>query len=251
VHAVTHAQQAVEPDAFESDLLRYRSFFDYGGFEPGLETLLPEGYTAQWRLKTAVDGEYTDNVDKEEHGRDAFSTNGSLGLGWVRRSPRLVGNADYRFSSSLYESSAIDGRNTTKHAAAGAFKWQAGKDLTFDAGGHFTQNVEQGLDFQLRGVRSTYDNRMDEYGARASYSWRMSRTITNNSSYEFADRQFVSDNAEGEDTRSHRVGTVIGWQASAKDALTLDYSYVLDDETSTSTSRQNHKGTARRKRLLE
>lgn len=233
------------PTLFESDLLRYRSYFQYGGFEPDLAALLPQGYVSQWHFGAGLQGEYSDNVDQEADRRTAFSSSGTLGLDWLRVSPRLKASADYRFATPLYQSESISGRNTTSHALGGVANWQASQYLSIDLGGHVTQNLEGGLDTPLAGVRSSFNNRSDEYSARTGYSWRLSRALTNSSDYQFRYRNFVSDTTEGEDTRSHRAGTSLGWQVSARDMTTVGYRYSVEDDLSAPAQRRNHIGSVR------
>ncbi|RMG93525.1 MAG: hypothetical protein D6708_05170, partial [Candidatus Dadabacteria bacterium] len=84
------AAEPAEPDPFERQLTRYREFLDYGGYETGVEGLLPKGAVSRWRLSAGVGLTYTDNLDQDRERRDAWWADGSLGLGWERRSPRLL-----------------------------------------------------------------------------------------------------------------------------------------------------------------
>ena len=232
-----------EPDPFEQDLLRYRSFLDYGGFTPELEALLPRGYVSRWRGSVGVSGTYTDNVDQDAERRDAYWADGTFGLGWTRRSPRLTGTADYRVSTGLYQSSAVEGRNSTSQALLGAFRWQASPRLTTHVSGHVTQNLEGGIGEGPSGVRTAYANRSDTYGVQAGYTWRLARTVTNSSSYSFSYRNYLSDEAEGEDTRSHSFSTSLGWQGPGRSSWGLSYGYSRSEEVSTGLGRRNHTGS--------
>ncbi len=229
VLAAAHARaqaEAQEADAFAADLLRYRSFFDYGGFEPSLDTLLPKGPASRWTLRASVDGEYSDNVDQDASRQRGFSVAGGAGIGWLRTSPRLRASVDYRYRTDLYQSSAVSDRDGSSHTAAGTVRWQASPALTVSGGGHWTQNLEQGLTGALPGVRSGYDNRSDEYGARAEYAWRVSRRVSTDGSYSLTYRDFVDEDADGEDSRIHRGRLGVAFDATAGDRVSLAYSAV-------------------------
>ncbi len=231
------------PDPFEKELLRYRSFLDYGGFTPELESLLPRGYASRWRVSLGISGTYTDNVDQDAERQEAYWADGTFGLGWTRRSPRLTGTADYRVSSGLYQSSAVEGRNSTSQALLGALRWQAGRRLTTYMSGHVTQNLEGGIGEGAPGVRTAYANRSDTYGVSAGYTWRLARTVTNSSSYSFSYQNYLSDDAEGEDSRSHTFSSSLGWQGPGRSSFGLSYGYSRTEEVSTGLGRQNHTGS--------
>ena len=108
-----------QPDPFAEDLLKYRSYFDYGGFQPDLGSALPEGYLQKWTPRVSVSGTYTDNAEQTADGSSAFWANAALGLGWLRRSPRLEGTLDYRYSTPFYQTGDPEGRDTATHEAAG------------------------------------------------------------------------------------------------------------------------------------
>ncbi len=232
-----------EPDPFEQDLLRYRSFLDYGGFQPDMESLLPRGYVSRWRTSVGVSGTYTDNVDQDAERQEAYWADGTFGLGWTRRSPRLTGAADYRLSTGLYQSSAVSGRNSTTQAFLGALQWRASPRVTAYLNGHVTQNLSEGVLDGPSGIRSGYANRSDTYGLRTGYTWRLGRTVTNRSSYSFSYRNYLSDEAEGEDTRSHSFSSSLGWQGPGRSSFGLSYGYSRSEEVSTGLGRQNHTGS--------
>ncbi len=238
------AQETGAPSPFEEDLVRYRSFFDFGGFEPQLESLLPEGSASRWNVSAGVTSEYSDNGDQDGADRYGFLTEGTLGLGWLRRSPRWSGVADYSLGIPIHEEGAYDGEGSTRHALAGSLEWQASPRLRWNGAGHATQNLEKGLSSTLSGVRSNYRNRTDEYAARAACEWQASRTVENDTYYEFSYRDFASADADGEDTLSHRAGTDFGWQVAPRDGLHFGYAYSLEDQRSgDGADRQNHGGT--------
>ncbi|MHB8764672.1 MAG: porin family protein [Deferrisomatales bacterium] len=238
------AQEAASPTAFEQDLLRYRSFFDYGGFEPSLEGLVPEGYASRWRATLGLDGTYTDNVDKDRAKRSAFSSDATLGVGWVRTSPRLKGSADYRFLTDVYRSDAVSGREGSSHRVAGAIDWRALERVTVSGGGHYAQELQQGIEAANPGVRSTHGNRFDEYGAQVAATWQASRDLVGRGAYQFRGRDYVSDRAEGADSRAHQASTSADWRVAPRDTLSLAYGYSLDEEPGSSLERQRHEITA-------
>ncbi|GAB4256618.1 MAG: hypothetical protein Kow0092_02820 [Deferrisomatales bacterium] len=235
------AAQEGEPSPFERDLVKYRSFFDYGGFEPELDSLLPEGYVSQWRTSVGLSGTYTDNVDKESPARDAFWTDGVFGLGWLRKAPRWDADVNYRLSATLYETRYADRGNFT-HRAAGTVRWQAGPHLDLNAGAHFAQDLEEGLDSVLRGVRSTYDNRSDEYGAHARYRWQASRSVESSGGYRVSYRDYASESADGDDTLRQSLDEQLSWGISARDALGLRYGLSLEEEKDPTEKRWIHQG---------
>ncbi len=231
--------RAAEPDPWLERLGRYKAFFERGGFEPDLETLLPSGYTSRWSVSAGISATYTDNLDQDASRRDAWWVDGTFGLGWLRRSPRITGAANYRFSTGLWESNEVEGRDTTRHVLAGGVKWQASPFFSGYLDGHAAQNLEEGLGGGLAGVRSSYANRSDEYGFQAGYRWRLGRTADHRSSYGFAYRNYVGDRAEGEDTRSHRFSTSLGWGGAwSRHRITYGFSQV--DGLGTGYRRRNH-----------
>lgn len=233
-------EEAKEATSFETDLLRYRSFFDYGGFEPRLDSVLPRGHASRWTLRASVEGDYSDNVDHDARRRDGFSVSGGAGVGWLRTSPRLQTNLDYRYRTALYQSSAVSDRDSSSHTAAATARWQARPNLTLSGGGHWAQNLEHGLTGTLPGVRTGYDNRSDEYGVHAAYKWRPSLRVSTDGSYAFTYRDFVSDTSDGEDSRTHRGRLGLGFDASDRDRLSLGYSATAQQGESSDDDRQIH-----------
>ena len=234
-------QEPAEPGLFETQLLKYRAFFGYGGFEPDLERIFPEGYWTKWTPSVSLDATYTDNVDKDERSENAGWLDGALGLGWLRRSPRLQASADYRYSTPIVSSGAVSDRNLSTHAAAGAVRWQAARHLSVSAGAHATQNFDQGMGAPLPGVRSSYSNRSDEYGVTGEYSWRASKNVTNRGGYDFSYRNYLSKKAEGEDSLRHHGSEALGWQMTPRDRLDLGYDYVSERTLGDSLGRQTHR----------
>lgn len=237
------AAEPAEPDPFERQLTRYREFLDYGGYETGVEGLLPKGAVSRWRLSAGVGLTYTDNLDQDRERRDAWWADGSLGLGWERRSSRLLGSADYRISTGLYESSAVSDENTTTHALAGGLRWIASPRVTTYVNGHVGQNLEEGFGGGPTGVAAGFRNRSDEYALSAGYTWRLGASVTHNASYGFSYRNYVSDDAEGEDTRSHRASAGLGWGGGRAGRWSLGYGFGRTEEVSTGERRDNHSGT--------
>lgn len=241
--AAAGAQEAEEPTDFERDLLRYRSFFDYGGFEPSLESILPQGAVSRWRASAKVDGTYTDNYGGRGRRQDAFYSDASLGVGWLGRSPRLDAMADYRFTTSLYQSAAASDRERASHRAAGSLGWQAAERLHLSAGGYLAQNLEQGYAAPRLGVRSNYDNRSDEYGASAGYRWVPTRALSNAGSYAFTYVDHPSSEAEGEGFRRHRASEDLGVRLGAWDSLALRYGFAQEETLGGGRRRDDHDGT--------
>jgi hypothetical protein len=239
-----YGQEAAEPGLFERQLLKYRAFFGYGGFEPELDTIFPEGYRTRWTPSVSASATYTDNVDKDENSRDAAWVDGVFGLGWLRRSPRLDASADYSYSTPIYRTENASGRDTSTQAAAAAVRWQALQHLSVSAGAHVTQNLEQGLASPLPGVQSSYDNRSDEYGFTGDYSWRASRGVTNRGAYDFSYRNFVSKKAQGEDSMTQHASEGLGWQLTARDRFDLGYDFASEETLGESRGRQNHRADA-------
>ncbi len=236
--AATSAR-AVEPDPWLARIGRYKAFFERGGFEPDLGTLLPSGYTSRWSVSAGMAATYTDNLDQDADRTDAWWVDGTFGLGWLRRSPRLTGTANYRFSTALWESKEVQDRNTTRHVLAGGMEWQATAHLAGYLDGHVSQNLEEGIGGGLAGVRSSYANRSDEYGFRAGYRWRLGRTARQRSSYAFSYRHYLGDRAEGEDTRSHRFDSSLAWGGPwSRHRLVYGFSQV--DGLDTDYRRRNH-----------
>jgi len=229
----------------EAEVLRYRAALDYGGFEPSLEAVFPTGNASRWRLSGGVFGEYSDNVDQDARSRDGFTADGSLGVGWTRRSPRTMAAADYRFSSSLYESEAYRGRDTSSHSVAGAGSARLARHFEVNGSGHVARNAERGLTPGPQGVRDTYTNRYDEYGAQAGYAWQLARRVEHTAGYAYDYRDYRTDRAEGQDTRKHEAETALVMGRGGKDSVSLDYSYQKQEEFGSGVSRQNHKGAAR------
>jgi hypothetical protein len=242
--AAAGAQGAEEPTDFERDLLRYRSFFDYGGFEPSLESILPRGAVSRWRGSATVDGTYTDNYGQSgAQRRDAFYSDGSLGVGWLGRTPRLDAVADYRFTTALYQSDAASDRERASHRAAGSLGWQAAERLHLSAGGYLAQNLEQGFAAPRLGVGSNYDNRSDEYGANAGYRWAPTRALSNSGSYAFTYVDYPSSRAEAEGFRRHRASEDLGVRLGDWDSLALGYGFAQEKTLGGGRRRDDHRGT--------
>lgn len=228
--AVTGAQaQEAEPDPFAADLLRYRSFFDYGGFEPSLEAVFPGGYASRWTLRAGLDATFSDNVDKTEGGERGFWTDGVLGLGWLRKSPTVEGTVDYRYATPVQQTGAVDERNDTTQQAVGALRWRAAEHLTLQGTASLAQNLESSRESPVPGVRSTYGNRSDQYRAQASGDWQPLASVKANAGYAFAYRNYVSDEAEGQDTVSHTGNLGVTVQAAPRDTLTAAARYAFED----------------------
>lgn len=221
--------QEAQPDPFAADLLRYRSFFDYGGFQPTLESVFPTGYASQWTLRAGLGASYSDNVDKAEDARGGFWTDGILGLGWLRRSPGVEGTFDYRYATPLYQSSGVDGRDATTQQAVGALRWRPGERLTLRGTASAAQNLEQSLESPVTGVRSTYGNRSDQYRAQASCDWQPLASVKAAAGYGFSYRNYVSDEAEGQDTVSHRANLDLTAQPAPRDTVTAAALYTFED----------------------
>lgn len=238
------AQEVEEPTDFERDLLRYRSFFDYGGFEPSLESILPQGAVSRWRGSATVDGTYTDNYGQRgTRRRGAFYSDASLGVGWLRRSSRLDAVADYRYTTALYQSDAASDRERASHRAAGSLGWQAAERLHLSAGGYLAQNLEQGFAAPRLGVRSNYDNRSDEYGANAGYRWVPTRALSNSGQYAFTYVDHPSSRAEGEGYRRHRASEDLGIRLGAWNSLALRYGFAQEETLGGGRRRDDHNGT--------
>lgn len=249
--AAAVGSQEAEPTDFERDLLRYRSFFDYGGFEPSLESILPRGAVSRWRASAGVDGTYTDNYGLDSRRQDAFYSDASLGVGWLRRSPRLDAVADYRFTTSVYQSDAASGRDASSHRAAGSLGWQAAQRLHLSAGGYLAQNLEQGFGSPRLGVEPSYANRSDEYGANAGYRWAPARGVSNAGSYAFTYVNHPGSEAEGHDVRRHRASEDLGVQLGDWDALALRYGFAQEETLGGGRRRDNHDGTVSWSHTLE
>ncbi len=231
--------RAAEPDPWLERIGRYKAFFERGGFEPDLDTLLPSGYTSRWSVSAGISATYTDNLDQNAERRDAWWVDGTFGLGWLRRSPRLTGTANYRFSTALWESNEVEGRDTTRHALGGGVRWKASPHISGYLDGHVAQNLEEGLGGGLAGVRTSYANRSDEYGFQTGYRWRLGRNTDHRASYGFAYRNYLGDRAEGEDTRSHRFNTSLGW-GGAWSRHRVSYGFSQVDGLGTGYRRRNH-----------
>jgi hypothetical protein len=223
----------------EADLSRQRAYFEPGTVSSDLGGLLPGGERSVWQLHFLLDGTYTDNVNQEEEGRDAFFSNGSAGLGWSRRSPTLDGRLDYRFTAPVYQSKAVEDRNTKSHAAAAAADWRAARHLTFSGSGDVTQNVETGLERSPAGVRSSFRNRFDEYGARVEYAWQPPGRVSNSGRYLFHYRDYLSGEAEGEDVRRHEAAETFGYRVTERDRFVLALSYAQEEALGIAERRQN------------
>ncbi len=234
---------ATAPDPFERQLTRYREFLDYGGYETSVEGLLPKGSVSRWNLSVGLGATYTDNLDQDARREEAWWADGSLGVGWVRRTPRLLGTADYRFSTGLYESTAVGQRNTTRQSLMGGLRWQASPRLTTFVTGHATQNLEEPIGGGLSGVAAGYRNRSDEYSISGSYTWRLAASVVQDASYGFSYRNYVSEEATGEDTRSHQASAGLAWGRGRTGRWRMRYGYGRQEEVSTGDGRQNHTGS--------
>ncbi|MDF1555488.1 MAG: hypothetical protein P1P84_20625 [Deferrisomatales bacterium] len=237
------AQQQT-PDYYEENLVRYRSYFDYGGFEPELDTLLPTGAQSGWSPRVGVDATYTDNFDKDSAGRDAFWANGIAGLGWFRRTPRFEGSADYQLNTPVYKSDTVKDQDLMNQRLFGALRWQASEHLRLSGGGQVAQDFtgEGSGTTNASGLPATYGNRTDRYSADAGYDWRISRGLTNAGSYNFGYTNYVSDQSEGTDTVRHSASERLGAQVSGRDHLGLLYTYGSEADRDTEDRRQNHFG---------
>lgn len=222
---VGRAEEVAAPDPFNEDLLKYRSFFDYGGFEPDLTGVLPSGYVSRWTVTGGVDATYTDNFDKTRDARGAFWSDAVLGLGWLRRSPRLDGTFDYRFSTPLYQSGAAEGENLTDQTAASSLRWRASERLTLTGSGTVAQNNIGGQQASNKGVRSTYDNRSDQYNALAGASWQPTSAVEAKGEYAYSYLNYVSAEAQGQDTLTQRASGHVAVKASPRDTAKLTYAY--------------------------
>ncbi|MBI5017298.1 MAG: hypothetical protein HZB55_17665 [Deltaproteobacteria bacterium] len=229
---------AGSPEAFDAEVGRYWSSFQ-GWWVPDLQTVIPEGALSRWTLRVTGDGTYSDNIDRTENPREAFLANGNVGLSWLRRSSRLDGSLEARHIEPLYRSDALEGRDLRSDALAAALRWQAARNLSLSGGGDVTRSAESGVDAAPEGVRSTYQNRFDNYAAHAEYSWRASQAVSNTSSYQFHYRHYRSDESEGEDTRSHVAATRLAVQFAPTDTLSGGYRYARE-QTGGDANRTNH-----------
>ncbi|MBI5446754.1 MAG: hypothetical protein HY900_36765 [Deltaproteobacteria bacterium] len=238
------------PTILETERARQRAYFDPGSAGTDLGGLLPEGARSTWELRASLDGTHTDNVDREEEGREAFFSNGSAGLGWLRRSPALDGTFDYRFSAPVYQSRAVEDRDTQSHAAAVTARWQAARHLSLAGAGNLTQNVERGIEPSPAGLRARFENRFDEYGARGEYEWQPTGDFSTSGRYAFFYRNFLSGEAEGEDFRRHDAAETLGFRVTERDRFTLGLSYAQEETLGTFSGRENRGVTATWTRLL-
>jgi hypothetical protein len=247
VLALAPAGRGEEPakaDPFAEDLLRYRSFFDYGGFTPDLGSILPTGYGSRWTVTAGVDGTYTDNVDKTPDSSSALWSDGVLGVGWLRRSPRLEGSLDYRYSAPIYKSDAVQERNLTSHTGAAALRWQAAERLSLSASGSAAQNFVGGFQTPVYGVRSSYENRSDQYDARLDGSWKPSAAVAATGGYSYSYRNFVAGDAEGDDTLTSRASAGVTVQASPRDTANVGYAYEFQEDFGAPQRRGSHSARA-------
>lgn len=244
VHLPVAWAQQEEPDFYEENLVRYRSYFDYGGFEPELDTLLPTGAQSGWTPRVGIDATYTDNVDKDSSGRGAFWTDGIAGLGWFRRTPRFEGSADYQLNAPIYKSGEVSGRDLANQRLFGALRWQATEHFRMSGGGQVVQDFtgeDQGTS-NAPGLPATYGNRTDRYSADVGYDWRISRSLTNAGSYNFGYTDYVSDQSDGTDVIRHSASERLGAQVSGRDHLGMLYTYGSEEDRDTDDRRQNHFG---------
>ncbi|MFU8858013.1 MAG: hypothetical protein ACNA8S_13545 [Deferrisomatales bacterium] len=238
------AQEGAEPTEFERSVLRQRAFFDYGGFEPSLRTVLPEGVHSRWQLLGRADGTYTDNDGLDAERREGFTSDGTLGVGWLRNTPRLQAVGDYRFTTALYESDDVRDREATIHRAAGKLTWQAAERLEISGGGHLAQSLERGFEAPRLGVRPTRGNRSDEYGANGSYRWAPARAFSSAGSYRYRYVTYPGAEAEGDDVRHHLAREDLAFGMGARDSLALRYGFARQETLSSGEVRDNHDGGA-------
>jgi hypothetical protein len=239
------AAQQDEPDYYEANLVRYRSYFDYGGFEPELDTLLPRGAQSGWSPRVGIDVTYSDNVDKNSAGEDAFWADGVAGLGWFRRTPRFEGSADYQLNTPVYKSDQVEDRDLMNQRLFGALRWQAAERFQLSGGGQVAQDsTGEGAGAPVApGLPATYGNRTNRYSADAAYDWRLSRNVTNAGSYNFGYIDYVSDQSEGNDSVRHSAAESLSAQVSGQDHLGVYYTYGSEEDRDTKDRRQNHAGT--------
>ncbi len=241
---VATAQEAQEPTRFEQDYLRYRSVFDYGGFQPDLSTILPTGTAGRWTVHGGVDGVYSDNYEQDTVRRDAFSLDGFAGAGWLKNTPRFQGSVDYQYRQDVYLSDLLEDEDHSAHRVSGAFGWQARQHWNLSGGAHFAQRVETGVLGTPEGIRNTYNNRYDEYSGNIASDARLSRDWSNASSYEYRERDYDSAAAEGEDVTNHAAATRFDWRVRPRDTLSPGYEFRLEDNQTARTQRTNHLSSA-------
>ena len=94
------------PEAFDSEVARYWSSFQ-SWWVPDLQTVIPEGAVSRWTLRATGDATFSDNIDRTERPREAFLSDGNVGLSWLRRSPRFDGSLEARHTEPLYRSGAL------------------------------------------------------------------------------------------------------------------------------------------------
>ncbi len=242
--SVATAQEAPppEPTPLERSAAEQRSRFDYGGFAAPEGRILPAAAGTRWTLSAGVGVEYSDNPHQDETRDDGFRVDGTFGVGWTRRSPRLVAVADYRLSSDVYRTGGYDDQSRTTHALAGSAEWQASRHLRVDGSGFVTQEYPEPFEGSAPGVRTGYGNRTDSYGADLSYDWRLGRASTNDSYYRFRYTDYLRDDADGTDSVSHFAGTGFRLATGPRDGVLPRYDYRFEEDITTDVRRQNHMG---------
>lgn len=215
-------------EAFESDVRTYLPFF-HGWLGSDLRTAAPSGSVSRWTVGASLDGTYSDNVDRTEEKQEAFSSDVGLSLSWLRRSPRLDASIEGRYLFPVYRSEALEGRDLRTYSAGASGRWQPAATLSFSGGGNLDRSAETGIQAAPEGVRSSYENRFDNYNAHAEYSWQPLQSLSNTGSYRYHYRNYVSGDAEGEDARSHEAGTSLEYRPGALDTLGLGYTYALEE----------------------
>ncbi len=238
------AQEAPAPEStpLEQSAGQQRSRFDYGGFAAPEGRILPTGAGSQWTLSAGVGIEYSDNPHQDETRDDGYRIDGTLGVGWTRRSPRLVAIADYRLAGDVYRYGGYEDQSRTTQALAATAEWQATQHLRVDASGFVTQQLPEPFEGAAPGVRTGYGNRTDSYGADLSSAWRFGQRSTNDNYYRFRYTDYLEDETEGRDSVSHFAGTAFAFGAGRRGRLLASYDYRFEEEISADIRRQNHIG---------
>jgi len=229
---------------FETDVSAQKSFFQSKDSGADLESIFPKGKRSGIRTSLSVETAYSDNVDKEVDEVEAFMADGRFGLEAFRFSPRFKGSADYAYHAPLYLSESVSGRDLSGHDTAASFNWRAAEHFNLYGSGYRLQKVSDGLLESLPGITSSYENRENQYNGKAGFSWVLSDKANASGQYEYSYRDYISRQAEGEDTRIHNAGVNFSYVSPKQSSLGLEYSFLQQDKIISHGENRRHVGTA-------